>query len=178
MKISSRRGSISARAYLTEGEAPGQLWMERFWNPKCFDDSQKNKTGGWRECNINILANNFIDHEGDENPYNDMFGSYTLRGFTVKIEKGETGERLGRTGGIRTVYAHFASRAADGRCILMAKALGIDLNRCTGCDTCQVACKMENKIGLSMSWNRVIAMGPSGARRRLHLLFRRYPHDR
>lgn len=89
VRISSRRGSISARAYLTEGEAPGQLWMERFWNPECFDDSQKDKTGGWRECNINILTNNFIDYEGDENPYNDMFGSYTLRGFTVKIEKGE-----------------------------------------------------------------------------------------
>lgn len=89
VKVSSRRGSISGRAYLTEGEAPGQLWMERFWNPECFDDTQENKTGGWRECNINVLTDNFIDYEGDENPYNDMFGSYTLRGFTVKIEKGE-----------------------------------------------------------------------------------------
>lgn len=89
VKVSSRRGSISARAYLTEAEAPGQLWMERFWNPECYDDSQKDKTGGWRECNINILTDNFIDYEGDEDPYNNMFGSYTLRGFTVKIEKGE-----------------------------------------------------------------------------------------
>lgn len=44
----------------------------------------------------------------------------------------------------------------------MAKALVVDLNRCTGCDGCQVACKMENGIGLGTYWNRVIAVGPTG----------------
>lgn len=94
VKVSSRRGSIHGRAYITESQAPGQLWMERFWNPECYDDSQKTKTGGWRECNINILTDNFIDYKGEENPYNDMFGSYTLRGFTVKIEKGKKPDNI------------------------------------------------------------------------------------
>lgn len=44
----------------------------------------------------------------------------------------------------------------------MARALVIDLNRCTGCDACQVSCKMENGIGLGDYWNRVIAVGPTG----------------
>lgn len=81
VNVSSRRGTVSARAYLTEGVAPGMLWMERFWNPECFDESQSKQTAGWRECNINVLTKASA-------PYNECFGSYTLRGFTVKIEKG------------------------------------------------------------------------------------------
>ena len=50
VKVSSRRGSISARAFLTEGINPRVVWMERFWNPECFDSSQEKITGGWQEC--------------------------------------------------------------------------------------------------------------------------------
>ena len=82
VKLTSRRGEIHGRAYVTEGIAPGVLWMERFWNPECYDASQKEITGGWRECNINVLTKNSA-------PFNEVFGSYTNRGFTVKIEKSE-----------------------------------------------------------------------------------------
>lgn len=85
--VTSRRGSISGRAYLTEGVAPNVVWMERFWNPECYDESQKNKTAGWRECNVNVLTKN-------DAPFNEVFGSYTNRGFTVKIEKGERPDNI------------------------------------------------------------------------------------
>ena len=82
VKDTSRRGEVHARAYLTEGVHPKTVWMERFWNPECFDASQANPTGGWRECNVNVLTKN-------DAPFNEVYGSYTNRGFTVKIEKSE-----------------------------------------------------------------------------------------
>ncbi|MBR2836682.1 MAG: molybdopterin-dependent oxidoreductase [Coriobacteriales bacterium] len=88
VKVSSRRGSISAIALVTKTVAPRVLWMERFWNPEAFDDSQENPDGGWRQCNINVITDNFVDSDFDH-PYNGPYGSYTLRGFTVKVEKGE-----------------------------------------------------------------------------------------
>ncbi len=85
VKITSRRGSTSARALVTEAVAPKTVWMERFWNPECYDASQKKQTGGWREENVNMLTKNSA-------PFNEVFGSYTNRGFTVKLEKGEKPE--------------------------------------------------------------------------------------
>lgn len=82
VKVSSRRGEVHARAYLTEGVNPKTVWMERFWNPECFDESQANPTAGWRECNVNVLTKN-------DAPFNEVYGSYTNRGFTVSIEKSE-----------------------------------------------------------------------------------------
>lgn len=90
VKVSSRRGSISARAYVTEGVNPQCVWMERFWNPECFDETQKDQTGGWRECNVNVLTKN-------DAPYNPAIGTYTNRGFTVKIEKGSKPENVWTT---------------------------------------------------------------------------------
>ena len=88
VKVTSRRGEISGRAYLTEGVAPGIVWMERFWNPECFDASQgENISAGWRECNVNVLTKNSA-------PFNEVYGSYTNRGFTVRVEKGERPERI------------------------------------------------------------------------------------
>ena len=87
VKITSRRGEIRGRAFVTEGIAPGVLWMERFWNPECFDASQEKIDGGWSECNINVLTKNSA-------PFNEVFGSYTNRGFTVKIEKSEKPENV------------------------------------------------------------------------------------
>lgn len=82
VKVSSRRGEVHARAYLTEGLHPKCVWMERFWNPECYDESQTNPTAGWRECNVNVLTKN-------DAPFNEVYGSYTNRGFTVNIEKSE-----------------------------------------------------------------------------------------
>lgn len=39
----------------------------------------------------------------------------------------------------------------------------IDLDKCTGCQACAVACKMENNVDLGVFWNRVYRMGPVGA---------------
>lgn len=45
----------------------------------------------------------------------------------------------------------------------MAKrTLVIDLDRCSGCDSCVVACKFENGIGLGNYWNTVEIVGPAG----------------
>ncbi len=84
VKVTSRRGSTHGRAYLSEGIHPQYVWMERFWNPECFDDTvpEDQQTAGWRECNINVLTKNTA-------PFNEVFGSYTNRGFTVRVEKSE-----------------------------------------------------------------------------------------
>ena len=44
----------------------------------------------------------------------------------------------------------------------MKRCLVIDLDRCSGCDSCVVACKHENGVDLGMYWNRVLAVGPTG----------------
>lgn len=89
VKVSSRRGEIHGRAYLTEGVNPGVVWMERFWNPECFDESvpADKQTAGWRECNVNVLTKN-------DAPFNEVYGSYTNRGFTVRVEKSQRPENI------------------------------------------------------------------------------------
>ncbi|MCR5582562.1 MAG: 4Fe-4S dicluster domain-containing protein [Eggerthellaceae bacterium] len=44
----------------------------------------------------------------------------------------------------------------------MRNCLVLDLDRCSGCDSCIAACKFENGIGLGSYWNRVVAVGPTG----------------
>lgn len=44
----------------------------------------------------------------------------------------------------------------------MKNCLVIDLDRCSGCDTCVAACKHENNIDLGVKFNRVVAVGPTG----------------
>jgi molybdopterin-containing oxidoreductase family iron-sulfur binding subunit len=43
----------------------------------------------------------------------------------------------------------------------MAKRYGmvIDLERCVGCQTCAVQCKLENDVPMGLAWNRVLTMG-------------------
>lgn len=38
----------------------------------------------------------------------------------------------------------------------------INLDKCSGCQACSVACKMENNVDLGVFWNRVKRMGPVG----------------
>ena len=38
-------------------------------------------------------------------------------------------------------------------------AIGIDLHRCIGCNTCSIACKMQNNVPDGMLWNRVLTDG-------------------
>lgn len=41
-------------------------------------------------------------------------------------------------------------------------AMVIDLDHCTGCKGCEIACKNENKIALGERFNRVLLCGPYG----------------
>ncbi len=79
---------IHTIAYVTEMVAPKVVFMERFWNPECFDNTQETKTGGWQECNVNVLTNAV-----DAN-FNEAFGSYTNRAFAVNIKKSERPDRV------------------------------------------------------------------------------------
>lgn len=38
-------------------------------------------------------------------------------------------------------------------------AIGINLKRCIGCNTCALACKMQNNVPDGMQWNRVLTEG-------------------
>lgn len=86
VKLTSRRGSTHGVARVTEGIAPGVVWMERFWNPECYDSTQKSPTSGWEECNVAVLTM--------EDTANECFGSATYRGFQVKIEKSTKPDRV------------------------------------------------------------------------------------
>ena len=76
--VESARGKIHAKARVTEGIPPDTVYMERFWNPETLNTP----THGWKEMNVNVLSRHTA-------PYNEMFGTYTLRGFRVKISKAE-----------------------------------------------------------------------------------------
>lgn len=47
----------------------------------------------------------------------------------------------------------------------MKNTLVIDLDRCSGCDSCVAACKMENQMNLGVVRNHVSAVGPVGTSR-------------
>ena len=76
---------IHAIAKVSSEVAPKVVWMERFWNPECYDASRpaEERTGGWAECSVNVLTN-AIDP-----CFNEVYGSYTNRAFAVQIAKSE-----------------------------------------------------------------------------------------
>lgn len=59
----------------------------------------------------------------------------------------------------------------------MRYGMAIDLERCIGCHTCSVACKVENNLPDSIWWNRILTVGgdemdtPSGLFPNLKMLF-------
>ena len=72
--VESKRGKIRAKASVTTAIRPGAVYMERFWNP----ENLNGETHGWQEMNVNMLSRS-------EGPYNRVVGTYTLRGYLVKI---------------------------------------------------------------------------------------------
>ncbi|HHT17441.1 MAG TPA: molybdopterin-dependent oxidoreductase, partial [Papillibacter sp.] len=76
--IESPRGKTRTMAKVTEGIMPGVVHMERFWTPETLNTP----THGWKEMNVNVLTSAGA-------PYNDVVGTYTLRGFQVKVYKAE-----------------------------------------------------------------------------------------
>jgi len=44
----------------------------------------------------------------------------------------------------------------------MKKTMVIDLDRCIGCYSCEIACKMENDVALGVYYNKVLTIGPMG----------------
>jgi Fe-S-cluster-containing dehydrogenase component len=51
------------------------------------------------------------------------------------------------------------------------KSMLIDLDRCIGCFSCEVACKNENNIDLGIQWNKVFTIGPTGVFPDLEMYF-------
>lgn len=74
--VESKRGRTNAKARLTKEIAEGVVYMERFWNPETLTTS----TFGYREMNVNLLSKSSA-------PHNDVCGTYTLRGYQVKVYK-------------------------------------------------------------------------------------------
>ncbi|MCR5667154.1 MAG: molybdopterin-dependent oxidoreductase [Eubacterium sp.] len=76
--VESKRGKIRTVVSYTQGIKPGVVYMERFWNPETLET----KTHGWTEMNVNMLTK-------ADAPFNDAVGTYTLRGFQVKVYPAE-----------------------------------------------------------------------------------------
>ena len=78
--VESERGRIRGISHVTSGINEGTVYMERFWNP----ENLNSPTHGWQEMNVNMLSKSAA-------PYNDIVGTYTLRGYQVRIYKAEEG---------------------------------------------------------------------------------------
>lgn len=74
--LESRRGKTRGQAKVTNGIAPGVVYQERFWNPELLDSDDPEQS--WKAMNINLLTKT-------DAPYNPEYGTYTLRGFTIKV---------------------------------------------------------------------------------------------
>ncbi|MGE4273325.1 MAG: 4Fe-4S dicluster domain-containing protein [Desulfitobacterium sp.] len=59
----------------------------------------------------------------------------------------------------------------------MRYSMAIDIDRCTGCNACAVACKVDNNLPNSIWWNRILTVGgesmdtPKGTFPNLHMKF-------
>lgn len=76
VNIESRRGKTHGRARVTTAIAKGVVYQERFWAPELLDSDHPDQA--YKVMNINVLTKN-------DPPYNPEYGTYTLRGFQVKV---------------------------------------------------------------------------------------------
>ncbi len=77
--LESRRSKTHGKAKVTTRIPKGVVYQERFWAPELLDTDAEQ---AYRVFNINVLTKN-------DPPYNPEFGTYTLRGFTVKVSPSE-----------------------------------------------------------------------------------------
>ena len=73
--IASRRGETHGKARVTTAIAKGVVYQERFWAPELLDSDPER---AYKVMNINVLTKN-------DEPYNPEYGTYTLRGFQVRV---------------------------------------------------------------------------------------------
>lgn len=76
VNIESRRGKTHGKAKVTTAIAKGVVYQERFWAPELLDSDDPAQA--YKVMNINVLTKN-------DPPYNPEYGTYTLRGFQVKV---------------------------------------------------------------------------------------------
>ncbi len=74
--IESRRAKTRGLAKVTTAIPAGVLYQERFWNPEFLEEGDPREA--YTAMNYNVLS------KTDE-PFNPEYGTYTLRGFTVKV---------------------------------------------------------------------------------------------
>ncbi len=77
---------IYAVARVTEGIARNSVYIERFWNPEFLEEGQDGRKS-WTTMNMNVLTKN-TGH------YNPEVGTYTLRGISVEVTKGQKPEGI------------------------------------------------------------------------------------
>ena len=53
----------------------------------------------------------------------------------------------------------------------MRRAMVVDLDRCCGCKSCEIACKQENGVVLGCQWSKVLTVGPVGTYPDLEMYF-------
>lgn len=97
--VESQRGKTRAKTLVTEGIAPGTVYMERFWYPETLNK----ETHGWTESNVSVLAK-------ADGPFNDVLGTHTLRAFMVKVYKADAAPE-----GIWTEPASFRKWVPQGK---------------------------------------------------------------
>lgn len=72
--VESKRGKVRGIASITSGIGEGTVYMERYWAP----ENLNTPTHGWQEMGVSVLAR-------ADAPYNEVVGTYTLRGYLVKV---------------------------------------------------------------------------------------------
>ena len=100
------KDGIYGVAHVTEGIAKGSAYMERFWNPEFLEEGQDPRKS-WTLCNMNVLTKN-------TGYYNPEFGTYTLRGINVKVEKRRARRRVARADRLRALLPQPSENTGGG----------------------------------------------------------------
>ncbi len=84
--IESQRGKTRGKVHLNAAFHPQVVFLERFWFPELSEKAPV--LYGYREASVNVLTKS-------DPPYSPEVGTYTLRGFQVKVSKATEGAPAG-----------------------------------------------------------------------------------